>query len=123
MEREIKFKRVFQHEETGRICMKTWGCVDYKGESCSDFSSFVSPASISRWYPITDLQYTGLKDKKGKEIYEGDIVRRYHLQGDVAWHESRACFIVHDGFNEPLYHDILGIEVIGNIYENPNLLE
>ena len=68
------------------------------------------------------MQFTGLHDRNGKEIYEGDVVKRYHLQGVVAWHKERAMFIVNDGFNEPVFNDILGIEVICNLYENPELL-
>ena len=73
------------------------------------------------------MQYTGLKDKNGKEIYEGDIVRLFeHTNFDcfaeVIWNEANAKF---SKTNSPT-SDIFGgdeIEVIGNIYENPELLE
>ena len=73
------------------------------------------------------MQFTGLKDKNGKEIYEGDIVcpdknnQNEKTVGSVEWHEQLACFIVRykDGTG---WKSFIEMEVIGNIYENPELL-
>ena len=67
-------------------------------------------------------QYTGLKDKNGKEIYDGDIVKCGFVY-EVAWLEKDGgwfCFRDNDTVYTPLYH--LKCEVIGNIHENPELL-
>ena len=67
------------------------------------------------------MQYTGLKDKHGKEIYEGDIVS-YILWLDG---EKRKTIVANvDKFRFAVNEDMYGdIEVIGNIYENPELVK
>ena len=73
------------------------------------------------------MQFTGLCDKNGKEIYEGDIVVGVHgLRGDVQFCalDSLSRFGVKWHTKNMVWNsDMLGVEVIGNIYENPELLE
>ena len=72
-------------------------------------------------------QFTGLHDKNGKEIYEGDIVRDYDegFLYKVMFCEYHARFMFYDYLNDDYYdnQDIAEHEVIGNIHENPELLE
>jgi uncharacterized phage protein (TIGR01671 family) len=80
------------------------------------------------------MQYTGLKDKNGKEIYEGDIVKAedfdWGLDGNyqIKWGGDYPAFDIFElsGKSLDVEYNILSsdpdIEVIGNIYENPELL-
>ena len=77
------------------------------------------------------MQSTELKDKNGKEIFEGDIVDYKGREAVVKWHGSYASFIYRfvDELKErnsewhPLFLAYYHFEVIGNIYENKELLD
>ena len=85
------------------------------------------------WFEVdkeTVGQYVGLKDKNGTEIYEGDIIKYSHKAVGEIKREVRYKYGMygiegrHEGTQIP-FANILGSEreVVGNIYENPELLE
>lgn len=83
--------------------------------------------------PDTLCQYTGLVDKNGKKIWENDIVRRTDLHvvsepsvGFIEYDLENTSFLIHwtDKVEySPTYHWKDRLEVIGNIFDNPDLLE
>ena len=68
------------------------------------------------------MQYTGLMDKNGKEIYEGDIIENHPgVTWMVDWSNKKAQWRVYGGGNFALC-SMGAIKIIGNIYENGELL-
>ena len=83
--------------------------------------------------PSTVGQYTGLTDKNGKKIFEGDIIDTPDRLVKVVWFEGNAQFDLHfirytnevviTNFKGIHMRDLKEYEVIGNIHDNPELFE
>jgi hypothetical protein len=67
------------------------------------------------------VQYTGLKDKNGKEIYEGDILKSDIFTGQVIYYAPTFMVVEKDGWD--MITNGEDYEIVGNIYENPELLK
>ena len=121
MNREIKFR------------VWTSKTMDYFPETHSEsLNGNFQPGGHGTGEEPIFMQYTGLKDKNGKEIYEGDVLYKFGI--DDAPYEVKYGVqpISHEWLGIGFYTEHLGemgyifggeeIEVIGNIYENPELL-
>lgn len=133
--RDIKFrawngKKMFHYPDWSTLHMNT--CLVFEdGHNYVDESDYDNKLEL--------MQYTGLKDKNGKEIYEGDIVRDSAYSSIYLWEvyydEDDAKFWcknenTHEGImgmwnaqDDPAYPNWDKYEVIGNIHEHSHLLE
>ena len=122
--REIKF-RAWHKEWEGMVYSDKVDCFEKR-----EYYPFVFAIGFSH-YPQDDgweiMQFTGLLDKNGKDIYEGDMCK--WPSGNVSkieWDNERACFTAHwrkggGGGRSGIVSKC--IEIIGNIYQNPKLIK
>lgn len=127
-----------------------YGMTISKGTIKRKANKFFMEVEENRWKGLQDGslgQYTGLKDKNGKEIYEGDILRGneypFNCDGvdnyyaEIVWADNVGGFyrVTHKKPNSTvrgiscgnwymmIEEDVINFEVIGNIYDNPELIK
>lgn len=123
MNEHIKF-RAWNEEENKMI--------EWCDTFFSDMSEVTSWSSYFSYIDMKLLRYTGINDINGKEIYEGDIVKHEDLSigctvdlnitGQVKMVDGSWC-VENGDKGEFLFTEIGTNEIIGNIYENHELLE
>ena len=134
--REIKFRA---WDKIKKIFLPTdvWAVVntDFKafGIMIEDFEEYREGEYFYKEF-IELSQYTGLKDKNGKEVFEGDLID-YGFYGnkkilaEVVFQIGRYCLKVYENneeyiseFHNDKDHETIWYEVIGSVFENPELL-
>lgn len=134
--REIKFRfwgdfRTFENNEEEKVMLygDTWAYEEYEP---------INKIFKSVQENVIVMQYTGLKDKNDNEIYEGDIVKYFYdgrlekegeliedytAEGIATIIFDGGCFMFNDNNFSSTFDSEYELEVIGNIYENPELKE
>ena len=126
--REIKFRAwVKDRKEIFEVVLINY--VSKKVTYILEKIGYLLSVRDAKFNDVELMQYTGLKDKNGKEIYEGDIVklRANHGIGVIKYFNEWGAFVVE--YIKPRSLAVLGIhyykediEILGNIYENSELL-
>lgn len=115
--RPIKFRAWNKDGELTSSNMMSW-------DDLLKLEANVLKMAITQYFPDTILmQFTGLKDLKGEDIYEGDIVIINGDKRQILFTDGSFWVVPNVPVNMPLweYYDLC--EVIGNIYENEDLLK
>ena len=123
--REIKFKDYSKHKENGKISITEYTLEELWGED--------SWQGVTNWEHLGTCQFTGLQDRAGKDIYEGDILtddtelinpNRKRIF-EVFWSKDSG-WLVSDNWclsGDSLSYYAERLEIIGNIHQNKELLK
>lgn len=121
-QREIKFRQPIRDKSSRFLEWHYWGRIDGQWVEAAIHSIGIDTRNESQ-------QYTGLKDKNRQGIYEGDVcIYIASNMSDMLIKFEDGCFVGEGLFNTHTLNtyltalDFESIEIIGNIYQNPELL-
>lgn len=124
---------------TDRFKFRVWGIENKEYHSMNNIINNNGELGCASW-TVGFIKYrdglhvveqcTGLKDKNGKLVYEGDIVFINGEKWRVIWSDEDCAFFfsnLKEVYHQPIYPDLYNhaedFEVVGNIHENPELLK
>jgi len=108
-----------------RFKFRAWNSEEERYEDCSVCDGKCISLDTGKGKDWILEQCTGLKDKNGTLIYEGDIIKHHFWKnGYMKWCVSEACFVLAFKDRSPTHQwSYAEVEVIGNIHENEDLLK
>ena len=122
-----KFRVAFKNNILGEV-----GSIDFVDETVTipvydKVDGIYIGDSVLGLNQVTLMQSTGLFDKNGKEIFDGDIVYAYsegaRLIGAIEYFDNAYCIKTKNGVYNSLWTNAEYYEVVGNVFENPELAE
>ena len=128
MKREIKF-RAWDNKNKVIVAASYGDWVSFDGILYTEASRVYNTPNIEieRTNDYILMQFTGLLDKQGREIYEGDIVKYGNDEPSTVIFDNQMFCVPISGSNHKTHLHIMGginkWEVIGNIYENSELIK
>jgi uncharacterized phage protein (TIGR01671 family) len=131
MNREIKFRAWDREDKKFFTPKPTFNSMSISITLNGEIIGHPNVGEVTSHYDL--MQYTGLKDKNNKEIYEGDVVMIDHWKSSDLFDYSKPFSVeYYEGeinFKQGIYNNMKGslqgkliTEIIGNIYETPHLL-
>ncbi len=133
MNREIKFRAWTTEKQSRYLPNRMWSWEEILDERIADAWK-LEKMIWSEDDKIVLMQYTGLKDKNGRDVFEGDIVEYIDDKGTsvekkgtdkVWWNEKESAFyggVRQETWDGAYVRDSENMEVIGNVFVNPELL-